>query len=395
VLYRTLGVPLFQEQLLRIAMIIANFTGGEAEELRRALGSRRSADKMRALELKLRNGMDQNGVGAAAQEEIIQAISSFALYGFPESHAASFALIAYASAWLKFHYLGAFTAAILNNQPMGFYSPAVLVKDAQRHGLRVKPVDALRSSWPCTLEKEENGTFSLRLGLRYVRGLRQGSAAELEAAREMRPFASIEELARRVPSLTRADLTTLAEVGALNSIGEGIHRRDALWQVERAGRRPGALLAGLDRDEEMVSPLWPMEPQERMVADYASTGVTVGRHPMSHCRQQLRAMRVVRAGDLSLLRHGVKARIAGCVIARQRPGTAHGFIFLSIEDETGIANAIIDPELYERYRSLVTYAKFLLIEGALQNVDKVIHIRAKHIEELIVTAAPMQSHAFH
>ncbi|RSL18727.1 DnaE-like error-prone DNA polymerase [Edaphobacter aggregans] len=395
VLYRTLGVPLFQEQLLRIAMIIANFTGGEAEELRRALGSRRSADKMRALELKLRNGMDQNGVGAAAQEEIIQAISSFALYGFPESHAASFALIAYASAWLKFHYLAAFTAAILNNQPMGFYSPAVLVKDAQRHGLRVKPVDVLRSNWSCTLEKEENGTFSLRLGVRYVRGLRQGSAAELEAAREMRPFASIEELARRVPSLTRADLTTLAEVGALNSIGEGIHRRDALWQVERAGRRPGALLAALDRDEEVVSPLRPMEPQERMVADYASTGVTVGRHPMAHCRQQLRAMRVVRAGDLSLLRHGVKARIAGCVIARQRPGTAHGFIFLSIEDETGIANAIVDPELYERYRSLVTYSKFLLIEGSLQNVDKVIHIRARHIEELSVTAAPMQSHDFH
>src|SRR5580704_3216577 len=395
VLYRTLGVPLFQEQLLRIAMIIANFTGGEAEELRRALGSRRSADKMRALELKLRNGMDQNGVGVGAQEEIIQAISSFALYGFPESHAASFALIAYASAWLKFHYLAAFTAAILNNQPMGFYSPAVLVKDAQRHGLRVKPVDVLRSNWSCTLEKEANGTISLRLGLRYVRGLRQGSAAELEAAREMRPFASIEELARRVPSLTRADLTTLAEVGALNSIGEGIHRRDALWQIERAGRRPGALLAALDRDEEVVSPLRPMELQERMVADYASTGVTVGRHPMAHCRQQLRTMRVVRAGDLSLLRHGVKARIAGCVIARQRPGTAHGFIFLSIEDETGIANAIVDPELYERYRSLVTYSKFLLIEGALQNVDKVIHIRARHIEELSVTAAPMQSHDFH
>ncbi len=395
VLYRTLGVPLFQEQLLRIAMIIANFTGGEAEELRRALGSRRSAEKMRALELKLRNGMDQNGVGPAAQEEIIQAISSFALYGFPESHAASFALIAYASAWVKFHYLAAFTAAILNNQPMGFYSAAVLVKDAQRHGLRVKPVDVLRSSWPCTLEKEANGALSLRLGLRFVRGLRQGSVAELEAAREMRSFASIEELARRVPSLTRADLTTLAEVGALNSIGEGIHRRDALWQVERAGRRPGALLATLGRDEEVVSPLRPMEPQERMVADYASTGVTVGRHPMAHCRQQLRTMRVVRAGDLPLLRHGVKARIAGCVIARQRPGTAHGFIFLSIEDETGIANAIVDPELYERYRSLVTYSKFLLIEGALQNVDKVIHIRARHIEELIVTSAPMQSHDFH
>jgi error-prone DNA polymerase len=395
VLRRTLGVPLFQEQLLRIAMTIADFTGGEAEELRRALGSRRSADKMRALEIKLRSGMDRHEVSPKAQQEIIQSISSFALYGFPESHAASFALIAYASAWLKFHYLAAFTAAILNNQPMGFYSPAVLVKDAQRHGLRVKPVDVLCSSWPCTLEKEENGKLSLRLGLCYVRGLRSASAAELEAARQMRAFASIEELARRVPSLTRADLTTLAEVGALNSIGAGVHRREALWQVERAGRQPGPLLASLDRDEEGVSPLRDMAPEERMVADYASTGVTVGRHPMAHYRQQLRSLQVVRAGDLPLLQHGVKARIAGCVIARQRPGTAHGFIFLSIEDETGISNAIIDPELYERHRSLVTYAKFLLIEGALQNVDRVIHIRARHIEELNVTAASTQSHDWH
>ncbi len=395
VLHRTLGVPLFQEQLLRIAMTIANFTGGEAEELRRALGSRRSADKMKALELKLRAGMDANGVGHEAQEEIVQSISSFALYGFPESHAASFALIAYASAWLKFHYLGAFTAAILNNQPMGFYSAAVLVKDAQRHGLRIKPVDVLRSSWSCTLENDDNGKLSLRLGFRYVRGMREESAVELEAAREMRPFTSIEELARRVSSLTRADLTTLAEVGALNSIGEGIHRREALWQVERAGRKPGPLLETLDRDEEVESPLRAMEPHERMVADYASTGVTVGRHPMAHVRQQLRAMEIIPARDLSLLQHGVKARIAGCVIARQRPGTAHGFIFLSIEDESGISNAIIDPDLYEMNRALVTYAKFLLIEGTLQNVDKVIHIRARHIEELNVTAAPMQSHDWH
>jgi error-prone DNA polymerase len=395
VLRRTLGVPLFQEQLLRIAMTIADFTGGEAEELRRALGSRRSADKMRALEIKLRDGMDKNKVGPAAQEEIIQSISSFALYGFPESHAASFALIAYASAWLKFHYLGAFTAAILNNQPMGFYSAAVLVKDAQRHGLRVRPIDVMRSSWPCTLEREHDGSLSLRLGLRYARGMRESSAIELENARALRGFDSIEELARRVPSLSRADLATLAEVGALNFVGEGSHRRDALWQVQRAGRPAGPLLEMLDQDEDQDSPLQAMNPEERMVADYSGTGVTVGRHPMAHCRDQLKNMKVCRAGDLRMLRHGVKTRIAGCVIARQRPGTAHGFIFLSIEDETGISNAIIDPELYERNRSLVTYARFLLVEGKLQNVDKVIHIRAVHIEELDITAAPTQSHDFH
>jgi len=395
VLRRTLGVPLFQEQLLRIAMVIANFTGGEAEELRRALGSRRSADKMKALEAKLRAGMDANGVNPKAQEEIIFGISSFALYGFPESHAASFALIAYASAWLKFHYLPIFTAAILNNQPMGFYSAAVLVKDAQRHGLRIKPVDVLRSDWNCILEPEPDDSYSLRLGLRYVRGLRSPVAAEIARVRAMRPYGSIEELARRVPSLSQADLSTLAETGALNSLGEKVHRRDALWQVERAGRQAGPLLRELDGDEQQLSPLQPMNPEERMITDYAGTGVTVGRHPMAHCRPRLQSMNVFRAGDLKLVRHGVKARIAGCVIARQRPGTAHGFIFLSIEDETGIANAIIDPDLYEANRNLVTYAKFLLIEGTLQNIDKVIHLRAKHIEELTVTTAPMVSHDFH
>ncbi len=399
VLRRTLGVPLFQEQLLRIAMAIANFTGGEAEELRRALGSRRSVDKMRVLEAKLRAGMDANGVSPAAQAEIVQSISSFALYGFPESHAASFALIAYASAWLKHHYLGAFTAALLNNQPMGFYSPAVVLKDAQRHGLRVKPVDVLRSSWACTLEPEN----TLRLGLCYVRGLGQSVARELEAARAVRAFATVDELARRVPTLSRAHLTTLAEIGALNPLGGAldvprdfpidVHRRDALWQVEWATRPSGPLLDALDG--ESGSPLQPMNPQERLAADYTGTGVTVGRHPMALYRDRLRGLGVSSARELTGLRHGAPARIAGAVIARQRPGTAHGFIFLSIEDETGIANAIIEPDLYERHRALVTYAPSVLIGGTLQNVDKVIHLRARHIEALDVIKVPIPSHDFH
>ena len=282
-----------------------------------------------------------------------------------------------------------------HDQPMGFYSAAVLVKDAQLHGLRIRPVDVLRSDWNCILEREPDSSYSLRLGLRYVRGLRSTVAAEIERVRALRPFGSIEELARRVPALSQADLSTLAETGALNALGEKMHRRDALWQVERAGRPAGPLLSELDGDEEAASPLQPMNPEERMVADYAGTGVTVGRHPMAHCRARLRDMRVFRAGDLKLIRHGTVARIAGQVIARQRPGTAHGFIFLSLEDETGIANAIVDPDLYEANRSLVTYAKFLLIEGALQNIDKVIHLRARHIEELTITAAPMESHDFH
>lgn len=377
-------------------MTIANFTGSEAEELRRALGSRRSQEKMRALEAKLRAGMDANGVDLKAQEEIVQAIGSFALYGFPESHSASFALIAYASAWLKFHYLPVFTCAILNNQPMGFYSAAVLVKDAQRHGLRIKPVDVTCSEWNCTLEKEDFGNYSLRLGLRYVHGLRGKVAEELEQARARQPFASIEELARRVPLLSQPELTTLAEIGALNRLGDALHRRDALWQVERAVRDAGPLFSPLDRDEDLLSPLEAMNAEERMVADYAGTGVTVGRHPMAHCRTELRRMNVFPASHLKHVRHGTKMRIAGCVIARQRPGTAHGFIFLSLEDETGIANAIIDPDLYEANRALVTYGKVLLIEGTLQNIDKVVHVRMKRVVELTSNAQfALTSHDFH
>ncbi len=211
----------------------------------------------------------------------------------------------------------------------------------------------------------------------------------------MRLFASIKKLACRIPSLTRADLATLAEVGALNSIGEGVHRRDALWQVERAGRQPGPLLASLDRDEEAISPLRAMEAEKRVVADYTATGVTVGRHLVAHYSRQLHGSLVICAADLRQLRHGARTHIAGCVIARQRPVTAPGLIFLSNEDETGVANAIIEPDLYERHRALVTYARFLLIEGVLRNVDTVIHVRAKHIEEPDVMAAPTMSHDWH
>ena len=211
VLERTLGVPLFQEQLLRMAMITAGFSGGEAEELRRAFGFKRSERRMKEVEVKLRQGMDQNGITGDVQDQIIHSITSFALYGFPESHAASFALIAYASAYLKCHYLAAFTAAMLNNQPMGFYSPATLVKDAQRHGLKVKPIDVTKSDWLCTLE---NG--AMRIGMRYVRGMRESVALAIVKARARAPFTSIDDLARRVPELQKRELIVLAEIGALN-----------------------------------------------------------------------------------------------------------------------------------------------------------------------------------
>jgi error-prone DNA polymerase len=449
VLKRTLGVPLFQEQLLRLAMIAANFTGGEAEDLRRAMGFKRSLARMKEIEARLRAGMTQNGIPSEAQEKIILSITSFALYGFPESHAASFALIAYASAFLKCHYLAAFTAALLNNQPMGFYSPATIVKDAQRHGLKMLPVDVTCSEWRCTLEAVVSGqwpvaskacvarapspakageTPALRLGLRYVRGLREEAAQALVRERMLAPFASIHDLTRRVPELRKDELTTLAEIGALNAVassqypvpskpsviptperkrgaeesgysvlGTGnskLHRRDALWQVERAVRGSGPLLDKLP-EPDLPSPLQPMNHEERLVADFHGTGLTVGPHPMAYRRDWLNAMGIRRASELRDIPNGKRLRIGGCVITRQRPGTAKGFVFVSLEDETGVANAIITPDLFHQNRLLLTSERFLAIEGILQNLDDVISVKAERVQPLFVTKAETVSHDFH
>ncbi|HUX44908.1 MAG TPA: error-prone DNA polymerase [Terracidiphilus sp.] len=399
VLKRTLGVPLFQEQLLRMAMTVASFSGAEAEELRRAVGMRRSMQRMKDLEGRLRSGMSRNGITAETQDNIVQSISSFAMYGFPESHAASFALIAYASAYLKVHYLAAFTCAMLNNQPMGFYSPAVLVKDAQRHGLRVLPIDVQRSAWPCTLEHNEDGALSLRIGLHYVKGLQQAAAEALVAARcGSGQFASVEDLAVRVPELGRKALWALAHVGALNPIERVEHRRDALWQVAEAGRPAGPLLQGTAVEPARIaaaSPLLRMTTDERLTADYAGTGLTTGPHPMAYHRTTLRAEGILTAEELARCRNYQFVRIAGCVIARQRPGTAKGFVFLSLEDETGIANVVLAPDTFERDRILVTRSRFLRIEGQLQNQDEVIHVKALRMALLEVSSAEVRSHDFH
>jgi error-prone DNA polymerase len=455
VLERTLGVPLFQEQLLRMAMIAAGFSGGEAEELRRAFGFKRSEKRMRDIEVKLREGMERNGLSPEAQAEIILSITSFALYGFPESHAASFALIAYASAYLKCHYLAAFTAALLNNQPMGFYHPSTIVKDAQRHGLRVRPVDIMRSGWSCTLETLESvpaavdpnfspvinaglkagsnndsassftnlsSSLALRMGFRYAKGLREETAQAIVQERNQRPFDSIADLAHRVPELRRNELVLLASIGALNSIGctgnqdplaqwapnqqsakPRLHRRDALWQVERAARVAGPLLDSIP-EADTASPLRMMTPEERLVADFHGTGLTVGPHPLSYRRADLHKARILSAKELTEGTHGRYVRTAGCVIARQRPGTAKGFVFLSLEDETGISNAILSPDILEENRLLILSEKFLLLEGWLQNQEGVISVKVQRIQPLReayetdrvdITDADVRSHDFH
>jgi error-prone DNA polymerase len=393
-----------------MAMIAAGFTGGEAEELRRAFGFKRSERRMKDVEVKLRVGMEKNGITGEVQDTIVQSITSFALYGFPESHAASFALIAYASAYLKCHYLAAFTAAILNNQPMGFYHPATLVKDAQRHGLRIRPIDVTCSGWLCTLEKYD-AKLSMRLGLRFVKGLRAEIAREIVRQRGIRPFSSIADLKLRVPAMQKAELAALAEIGALNFVGgqSGFHRRDALWQIERAARHAGPLLEGCEESKESIiletaeresshltySPLQPMTPEARLVADFRNTGMTVGPHPMSYHREMLTKIGIRSAIELHNVPDGTKVRVAGAVIARQRPGTAKGFVFLSLEDETGIANAIITPQLFDQDHIVIVHQQFLLIDGRLQNQDNVISVKAERVRPLSITQAETTSHDFH
>jgi error-prone DNA polymerase len=502
ILERTLGVPLFQEQLLRMAMAVAGFTGGEAEELRRAMGFKRSEARMRKIEEKLRAGMAARGITGEAADTIVRSIGSFALYGFPESHAASFALLVYASAYLKAHYPAAFTAALLNNQPMGFYHPATIVKDAQRHGVRFKPIDVQASDWLCRVD--EDG--AIRLGLCYVRGLREavgrrieGSATEgTDGARQEesragetkaggtraggdhapaghcvmdggrggdaeaadhrgaggRRFRSLDHFVAAT-GVRHDELAVLAEIGALNAFG--YDRRSALWQIERAVRPAGALFeaieergdedasadapwggeraagpepardpagarqeAGAERREPVLgegvedpasgsggpdqdgmagragraSPLAPMNAAERLVADYAGTGLTIGPHPMAFRRGELALGGVLRACDLARARAGRRVRVAGAVITRQRPGTAKGFTFLTLEDETGISNVIVRPDLFDAARRVIVEEPFLLVEGVLQQQDGVTAIKAERLLPLPAAGPAAGSHDF-
>jgi error-prone DNA polymerase len=484
ILKRTLGVPLFQEQLLRMAMVAAGFSGGEAEELRRAFGFKRSERRMQQIEGKLRAGMARQGITGETAEAIIKSITSFALYGFPESHSASFALLVYASAYLKAHYPAAFYTAMLNNQPMGFYHPATLVKDAQRHGVRFAPIDVQVSDWDCRVEPDGR----VRLGLMYVNGLRAetgraiarysvlggrysvsdvGSngpalaapdrcpkcgcddASMLEKMPEARYFcnvcsnewADVPSTDHRVPStgfmsiedliaktgVRRDELATLAEIGALNALG--YDRRSAQWQIERAVRPAGELfepLADLEESQHLSmrvgphphsltlggaagaalhsvasrgpqapAPLRQMSPSERLMADYAGTSLTIGPHPMALRRQELALRGVLRATDLPRGRHGRRVRVAGAVITRQRPGTAKGFVFLTLEDETGISNIIVRPDLFAEYRGTIVGAPYLLVEGILQIQEGVTSVKAEQVVSLTGSGPEAPSHDFH
>ncbi|HXH90285.1 MAG TPA: error-prone DNA polymerase [Thermoanaerobaculia bacterium] len=382
ILRRTLGVPLFQEQLLRIAMVAADFTGGEAEELRRAMGFKRSMERMGEIEKRLRSGMTKNGIDLPAQDQIVKSITSFALYGFPESHAASFALIAYASAYLKAHHPAAFYIALMNAWPMGFYHPATLIKDAERHGVTVLPIDVNHSGWHCRWERG-----AVRLGMKYVKGLRETAARSIEASS---PFRNADDLARR--AMLRDDqLTKLAFAGALASLG--LKRRASLWQAAQAAKAAGELFESI-APSSTESPLDEMAPGEETLADYAAMDLTTGPHLLSHFRPQLKRDGVYSATQLKKLPNGKRVATAGAVIVRQRPGTAKGFVFLTLEDETGISQAIVKPDLFRDHRALIVGSPGLIVEGILQNEDGQCSVRADKFWSL-EGIGDVASHDFH
>ena len=374
VLERTLGVPLFQEQVIRLAMVAAGFSAGEADALRRAMGSWRRSGELARFERRLVEGMRARGYPERYARRIFRQIRGFGEYGFPESHAASFALLAYASAWLKRHEPEAFLCGLLNSQPMGFYAPAQLVRDARRHGVEVRAVDVRASAWDCTLEPGgPRGRPAVRLGLRLVKGLGREAAARIEAARAEAPFRDVADLGRRA-RLDRRALSALAEAGALEGLAG--HRRRARWAA--AGCEPPLPLAPVPADGP--PPALPPPPEgEEIAADHAALGLSLRRHPLALLRPRLAGARTARA--LARLRHGARGRVAGLVILRQRPHSAGGVVFLTLEDETGHVNVIVRPRLVERERAAVLRAGLLVVEGTVEREGEVLHLLAERLED--------------
>jgi error-prone DNA polymerase len=348
-------------------MIIADFTGSEAEELRRAMSFHRSEERMTKALDKLTAAMTRKGVDPLIQDRIVKSIRSFALYGFPESHAISFALIAYASVWLKVHRAAEFYAALLNCQPMGFYSSATLVRDAKQHGLRILPACVVASEVECTVIDDS----TLRLGLNQLRGVSRGALAQIAVQKEKAPWKDTHDVLKRC-ALAKDERRVLAQAGALNALGH--HRRSALWEVEAPLHDD--LFSG--HETSHAAPLEPMAAGERLESDYHTTTLTVGPHPMGLVRPLI--PKATTATALDALPHGRRITLIGMVICRQRPGTANGHCFISLEDETGIANAFVPSDLFEKHRLVITQEPFLKITGQLQRSEGVTTLFARSIE---------------
>jgi error-prone DNA polymerase len=395
VLERTLGVPLFQEQAMRLAVVAAGFTPGEADELRRVMTHRRSHERLAAMKARLVTGMAARDISGADAEQIFTQLLGFAGYGFPESHAASFALLVYASAWIKRYHPAVFACALLNSQPMGFYAPHTLVEDAKRHGVPVRGVDVTASGWESQLEGAASGqpagpgeAPALRVGLHAVRGLPRAVGDAVLAARAAAPFASLSDLVRRA-RLSRAWLLRLAEAGALGPLAAD--RRSAVWRALALEADGGDLFAGLAPPEpEHGLPI--ATAAEEVSADYATTGLSVRAHPMAVVRPALRSRRIRTTRELARLPDRAPVEVAGLVIVRQRPETARGIVFVSLEDETGIANLVVMPDVYEKYRPVVRGSPFLVAKGRVERSGQVVNVRVETVEPLSL-APPVGSRA--
>jgi error-prone DNA polymerase len=389
--------------MLELSMTLAKFSGAEAEELRRAMGFTKNSDRLGKSIKKLEVALEKQGYNERVIQKVVTATTSFAAYGFPESHAIGFAMLAYASTWLKLYRTAEFYASLLNNQPMGFYSPATLLQDGRRHKLQANPVCVAASDWVCTIEAEK----TIRIGLRFVKGIRETAVQQMLVARSKQPFTSMADFLRRT-DFTPAERRALAAVGAFQKLAR--HRRAALWQVAAAWSDAEALfkyyadtVAGLAEagpgsptpaTENTDSPLPSMSKAEELHADFAGLGLTTSEHPMALLRSRLPD--VCPANRLLKSTHGQRITIAGSVICRQRPGTAKGFVFISLEDETGIANAIVVPDLFERFRLTITQESALRITGRLQKVSGVTHVKAEQIVPLREADLPAQvSYDFH
>ena len=377
ILQRTLGVPLFQEQVMQIAMVGAGYTAGEADQLRRDMSGWKKTGRLERHREKLLQGFARRGISAAFAEQLYQQIHGFGEYGFPESHAASFALLVYASAWIKVHHPAEFACALLNAQPMGFYSPSSIVKDAQRHGVEVRPPCVVASVWDCTLEGAGEATRALRLGLRQIRGLGEGAVAAITVARAEAAFTSLRDLVRRA-RLKKNDIEALAEAGALEVIVPA--RREALWRARAP--REGGLFEGLAIEEDEDVGLPKLRPLEQLALDYGRVGLSIGDHPMKHLRAELAPRGVRRAEELRGIAHGSPVTVAGMVIGRQRPGTASGVTFVTLEDETGMVNLVVQQTVFAENYAVARHAKLVLVRGRLERKGAVIHVLALEIARL-------------
>ena len=379
VLEKTLGVPLFQEQAMKVAIVGAGFTPVEADQLRRAMATFKLTGGVSHFYDKLVGGMIANGYSKAFAERTFKQIEGFGSYGFPESHAASFAKIAYASCWMKYHHPDIFCAALLNAQPMGFYAPAQIVRDARNHGVDVRPVSINHSHWDCTLEKTRGRYMAVRLGLRNVRGLANAHGANIAAVRGPAPYESVEDVWRRA-RVPRAAIERLAEANAFHCLAQD--RRQGLWKAKGLGEAPLPLFAAADARAGLFSPegqepdvaLTPMTAGREVVEDYRSTQLSLRGHPLQFLRAELDAMRIVRCADLPSIRDGRNIEVAGVILVRQRPGSAKGVLFVTIEDETGVAQGILWPDRFETYRRQVMSASMIAMRGRLQKEGEVIHI---------------------